>query len=93
VLDHYLHTVRAASLQLYPARDLSAVAAPRPDAAPESFASGQDARAGWYGSLLGHHHQALVYCQRALELHHELGNHDGEADACDGLSGLKRRWR
>jgi len=47
VLDHYLHTARAASLQLYPARDLGAVPAPRPGAAPESFTSGQDARA-WF---------------------------------------------
>jgi tetratricopeptide (TPR) repeat protein len=31
------------------------------------------------------HQQALTYCQQALELHHELGNHDGEADAWDSL--------
>jgi DNA-binding SARP family transcriptional activator len=49
VLDHYLHTVRAASFQLYPARDLGAVPAPRPGAVPESFTSGQDALA-WLGT-------------------------------------------
>jgi tetratricopeptide (TPR) repeat protein len=31
------------------------------------------------------HQQALTYCQQALELHRELANHDGEADAWDSL--------
>lgn len=41
---------------------------------------------GWYGSLLGLHQEALTYSRLALDLHHQLGNHDGEADAWDSLA-------
>jgi tetratricopeptide (TPR) repeat protein/transcriptional regulator with XRE-family HTH domain len=49
VLDHYLHTARAATLLLYPARDLSALPAPAAGTLPEHLASDQHALA-WFGS-------------------------------------------
>jgi tetratricopeptide (TPR) repeat protein/transcriptional regulator with XRE-family HTH domain len=47
VLDHYLHTARAATLLVYPARDLSAPPAPAPGAVPEHLASDRHALA-WF---------------------------------------------
>jgi len=49
VLDHYLHTARAATLLLYPARDLSAPPATAPGTLPEQLASDRHALA-WFGS-------------------------------------------
>jgi tetratricopeptide (TPR) repeat protein len=37
MLDHYLHTARAATLLLYPARDLGAISPPRPGVVPEQL--------------------------------------------------------
>jgi tetratricopeptide (TPR) repeat protein/transcriptional regulator with XRE-family HTH domain len=47
VLDHYLYTARAATLLVYPARDLSAPPAPAPGAVPEHLASDRHALA-WF---------------------------------------------
>jgi tetratricopeptide (TPR) repeat protein len=55
VLDHYLHTARAATLQLYPAMDLSALPAPAPGTVPEHLASDRHALA-WFDS----EHQVLL---------------------------------
>jgi NB-ARC domain len=49
VLDHYLHTARAATLLLYPARDLGAVSSPLPGTAPEQLTDDQHALA-WFDS-------------------------------------------
>ena len=49
MLDHYLHTARAATLLLYPARDLSALPAPEPGTLPEHLASDRHALA-WFDS-------------------------------------------
>jgi tetratricopeptide (TPR) repeat protein len=55
VLDHYLHTARAATRLLYPARDLSAPPARAPGTLPEHLASDRHALA-WFDS----EHQALL---------------------------------
>src|SRR5260370_25959511 len=47
ILDHYLHTARAATLLLFPARDLAALPAPHPGAVPEDITDDQHALA-WF---------------------------------------------
>jgi tetratricopeptide (TPR) repeat protein/transcriptional regulator with XRE-family HTH domain len=47
VLDHYLHTARAATLLLYPARDLGTVSPPGPGSVPEQLTDEQHALA-WF---------------------------------------------
>ena len=49
VLDHYLHTARAATLLLYPARDLSTLPAPASGTLPEHLRSDRHALA-WFDS-------------------------------------------
>src|SRR5262249_17572365 len=40
---------------------------------------------GWSHALLGHHQEALSYCQQALRRFQELGDSSGQADAWDSF--------
>jgi tetratricopeptide (TPR) repeat protein len=59
MLDHYLHTARAAALLLTPSRDPITIAEPRPAITPERLVSYQEAM-----SWLEAEHKAILACTR-----------------------------